>query len=212
MARPHISHFCFDKGGFFVLVMHLKSAMIKLTESISLYGRDDWDARSWRTYTDQGWNAHEVFIHHTADEASGTDSLSDQKARMRGYQNFHMDVRGWSDIAYHYIVFPPFETDAGTDIPARIFVGRPRNHVPAAQEGHNTDTLAIAVVRGGDRQMYQNQRYAVEVLINWLKDRGAPLRELGGHRDASSTECPGDGIYVNDLPVIRDATNLNKYS
>jgi hypothetical protein len=185
--------------------------MIKLTDSISLYEREDWKARSWRDFTSQGWDASEVFIHHTADEAAGTDSIDDQKARMRGYQNFHMDVRGWDDIAYHYIVFPPFETNAGTEIPARIFAGRPRNHVPAAQENHNRGTLAIAVVRGGDRVMYQNQRYAVGVLINWLKDKGAPLQTLGGHRDASSTECPGDGIYNTDLPILRRSTNLDKY-
>lgn len=184
---------------------------IKLTDSITLFDRDDWRARPWRDWTNHGWDASEVFIHHTADEASGTDSLGDQKARMRGYQNYHMDVNGWSDIGYHYIVFPPFETDAGTDIPARIFQGRPRNHVPAAQQGHNTDTLAIAVVRGGDRRMYRNQRYAVEVLINWIKDRGAPLQTLGGHRDVTSTSCPGDGIYRDDLPIIRRATGLREF-
>lgn len=185
--------------------------MIKITDSISLYEREDWKARPWRDFTNQGWDASEVFIHHTADEASGTDSIEDQKARMRGYQNYHMDVKGWDDIGYHYVVFPPFETNAGTDISARVFSGRPRNHVPAAQEGHNNDTLAIAVVRGGDRTMYSNQRYAVEALINWIKGRGASLRTLGGHRDASSTTCPGNGIYNIDLPVLCRATNLDRY-
>lgn len=184
---------------------------VKLTESITLFERDDWGARDWRTYTNQGWNASEVFIHHTADSAAGLDSLTEQKARMRAYQDFHMDTRGWSDIAYHAIVFPGFTTSSGTEIPGRIFQGRPRNHVPAAQEGHNTDTLAVAVVAAGNARMGRSARYAIEVYLNYLKDNGAPLKTLGGHRDASSTECPGDGIYNDDLPILRSATNLERY-
>lgn len=185
--------------------------MIKLTGSITLYEREDWDARHWRDFTDQGWDAHEVFIHHTADRAAGLDSFAAQAARMRGYQNYHMDSNGWDDIGYHAIVFPEFTTASGTEIPARIFAGRPRDHVPAAQGGHNAGTLAIAVVADGDNRMTRNTRYAIEVYLNWLQGRGAPLRTLGGHRDVTSTSCPGNGIAWFDLPIIRNATNLEKY-
>jgi hypothetical protein len=188
---------------------------VKLTESITFFERDDWDARPWRTFTNHGWDAHEVFIHHTADTAAGLDTLAEQKARMRGYQNFHMDTRGWSDIAYHAIVFPGFSTDKDSDleISGRIFQGRPRNHVPAAQENYNSETLAIAVVATGDARMPRSARYAIEVYINYLKDKGAPLKTLGGHRDApgQATDCPGDGIHDEDLPIIRRATNLKKF-
>lgn len=185
--------------------------MQKLTNNISLYSREDWGARTPGDMTEQGWNAREVFIHHTDDTATWLDSLDDQKARMRGYQNFHMNVRGWSDIGYHAVVFPEFTTHSGTEIPARIFQGRDRNYVPAAQEGHNRGTLAVAVVGAGDSRMLRNQRYAVEVYLNWLKEEGAPLRTLGGHRDVTSTSCPGNGIYTKDLPILRDATNLERY-
>jgi hypothetical protein len=184
---------------------------VKLTESITFYERDEWGARPWRTFISQGWDAEEVFIHHTADSASGLDSLPEQKTRMRGYQDFHMDTRGWSDIAYHAIVFPGFITSNGTEVPGRVFQGRPRNHIPAAQERHNTETLAVAVVAAGNARMGRSARYAIEVYLNYLKDKGSPLKTLGGHRDVSSTECPGDGIYKLDLPIIRDATSLRKF-
>ena len=186
--------------------------MQKLTDTVALYSREDWGARKPGPMTEQGWDAHEVFIHHTDDTATWLDSLDDQKKRMRGYQDFHMNVRGWSDIGYHAVVFPDFKTHSGTEVPARVFQGRDRNKVPAAQEGHNSGTLAIAVVGAADARMSRNTRYAVEAYINWLKREGAPLRELGGHRDVTATQCPGDGIYSKDLPVIRDATNLRKYS
>ena len=184
----------------------------KLTDSITYYDRSDWNARAWKDFTDQGWDAGEVFIHHTADTATYIDSFEDQVKRMQSYQDYHMNVKGWDDIGYHAVVFPEFTTAAGTDVPARIFGGRPRNHVPAAQENHNHGTLAVAVVAAGDYHMKRNQRYAVEVYLNHLLKAGAPLKTLGGHRDVTSTSCPGDGIYEDDLPIISNAADLRWYA
>ena len=181
---------------------------IKLTEKVTLFEREDWGYRTACGLAIQGWDAREVFIHHTDDTATGINSLDEQKRRMLDYQSFHINTRGWCAIGYHYVVFPEF-SDA---VYARIFEGRPRNAVPAAQEGHNSGTLAICVVGAGNACMDDSQRYAVEVLINRLKDNGAPLRTLGGHRDVTATACPGDGIYSKDLPIIRGATDLRKYS
>lgn len=184
---------------------------VQITDSITLFERDDWNARKWRDFVDQGWDADEVFLHHTDDTAAGLNTLDEQKARMRVYQDFHMDTRGWDDIAYHIVVFPEFTTSSGTDIPARLFQGRPRDHVPAAQENHNSDTLAIAFVGAGNARTTRNARYAVEAYLNWLKDRGVPLKTLGGHRDVTATACPGNGIYSQDLPIIRSATGLREF-
>jgi len=181
---------------------------IELTDSITLFLREDWGARTPRcTLNEQGWNAHEAFLHHTADSYIGLDSLDEQKARMRSYQRLHMDTNGWCDIGYHFVVFPPFETVAGTDIPARGFQGRERNKVPAAPEGHNRGTLAVAVV--GNYQtdfLHRNTIYALEVLLN----RYDALRTLGGHRDVVSTNCPGGKLYA-EIPHIADICGLKVY-
>jgi hypothetical protein len=184
----------------------------KLTPQVTVFEREDWGYRTACGLATQGWDAREVFIHHTDDTAAGIGSLQDQIARMRDYQNFHINTRGWCAIGYHYVAFPEFVSDAGNHIYARIFEGRPRNAVPAAQEGHNAGTLAVCVVGAGDARMDDSQRYAVEVLLNWLKDQGAPLRTLGGHRDVTATSCPGNGIYGRDLPILRSATGLRAYS
>jgi N-acetylmuramoyl-L-alanine amidase len=171
-----------------------------------LFEREDWGYRTAGPLVWQGWDAHEVFVHHTDDSAAGINSFEEQKARMRGYQNYHIDTNGWNAIGYHYVVFPEFGS-----VYARIFEGRPRSAVPAAQQGHNTGTLAVCVVGAGNFRMDDSQRYAVEQLIEWLQASGAPLRTLGGHRDVTPTSCPGDGIYQYDLRLIRDATNLRRY-
>lgn len=178
-----------------------------LTPKVTVFEREDWGYYTEGALSNQGWNAHEVFIHHTDDTAAGLDSLSEQKARMRSYQAYHIQTKGWNAIGYHYVVFPEFSDD----VYARIFEGRPRTAVPAAQEGHNSGTLAICVVGAGNARMDDSQRYAVEVLIDRLRDLGAPLRTLGGHRDVTPTGCPGDGIYRYDLPILRSATGLSRY-
>jgi N-acetylmuramoyl-L-alanine amidase len=185
---------------------------IALTPTITLFSRADWGARAPRAMADQG-NPREAFLHHSDDDPDATrriDSLEEQKAKMRQIQNYHMDTKGWSDIAYHYIV-----QQAYGNIPnARIFAGRDIDKVPAAQEGHNTGTLAICVVGDfsqGGNDLKSNTRYAIEVLLNRDSRSFLSLRVLGGHRDVVATSCPGINIY-RDIPTIADAVNLAVYS
>lgn len=181
---------------------------IHLTDSITLYVREDWSARPPRGLIEQGWNAREVFIHHTADRPR-PNTLEEQFRQMRAYQNFHMDVRGWNDLAYHFIVMQPFRSDGGADIPARIFQGRPRNMIPAAQEHHNTGTLAVCVMGDfspGKDTLHRNTRFAIEVLLNQYDK----LRVLGGHRQVVGTSCPGDQLY-RELGKIADVCGLKRY-
>lgn len=187
----------------------------KLTDSITLYDREDWGAAQPRDMTEQGWDAHEVFLHHTSDTAAGLFSLGEQCARMRYYQRLHMGAEGheaWADIGYHFVAFPPFVTPAGTEVPARLFQGRERHFVPAAQEGHNRGTLAVCVVGNYQKQVVpRNVIYAVEVLLKDLMSRGAPLKTLGGHKDVVSTECPGRNLY-SEVTRIAAVCGLRPYS
>lgn len=176
----------------------------RLTKNIILVPRADWDARAWRGYTPQ-ISAHTGFIHHTTDRlAEHVDTLPEQKACMRAIQRYHMDTNGWDDIGYNYVVFQPY----GNRTYARIFEGRPRTHVPAAQLNHNTNTLAVVVFGNFDHDdsVKRNTRYALEVLIT---DKFKPfgVRKIGGHRDVVSTDCPGDTLY-RQIPRIADAVNL----
>jgi hypothetical protein len=90
--------------------------------------------------------------------------------------------------------------------------------VPAAQQGHNTGTVAICVVgdfRSGHDQLKDNTRFAIEVLLKWLQNHDdsrfdLPLRTLGGHGDVFPTECPGANIR-RAIPTIAGAADLSVF-
>jgi hypothetical protein len=172
--------------------------------TVRVYTRTDWDARPPRAMNLQPSAPTEAFVHHSADpRPEAFDRLAEQKAHMRAIQDFHMDVRGWSDIAYHLVVFQPY----GNIDKARIFEGRSWSYVPAAQEGHNTGTLAVCAI--GDfrsDELKRNTRYAIGRLL--ISHDGAhAIKVLAGHRDVDATDCPGDKLY-RWIPRIADAADL----
>lgn len=169
------------------------------------YGRTDWHAHPPTRPLDSQGSPTEVFIHHTENDDAGLiDTLPEQIRAMQGIQTFHQHGRGWSDVAYHAIVFQP----QGKVSLSRVFLGRRPDQVPAAQLNHNAGTLAIAVY--GDFRtdtVDRNTRYAIEQAIRKL----APgAKTLGGHRDVVATQCPGDRLY-RELDRIAQATGLERY-
>lgn len=169
-----------------------------------LYWRDDWHARKPKGPYDRQGSPGEAFLHHTADKHStvvNLDHLAEQIAHMQGIQNYHMDSNGWNDIGYHWVVYQPWNNVPGS----RAFRGRPPSAVPAAQLGHNTGTLAICVV--SDNEPLKGD---TEALILRLLSRYKHLRTLGGHRDVTSTSCPGDSIY-HRIPTLAKRAGLQVY-
>ena len=152
-----------------------------------IYTRDQWNARPAGSMAGQG-SPREAFLHHT-DDPSGREyrTLTAQRAKMREIQRFHMDERGWSDIGYHFIIFQ-FLGKKDVRVEPRVFQARPVKFVPAAQQGHNTGTLAICVVGNGVRE---NLYDATDEMVAALIKRYPSVKTLGGHGDVFGTECPG---------------------
>lgn len=165
-----------------------------------IYNREQWGARNWREFSRQGLPV-EAFVHHSGPENGRTlDTMNEQIRTVQGFQNYHMDTHGWDDIAYHFVVFQW----VGKTPMARAFKGRPSTHTPAAQEKHNTRTLAICVVGNGDKEpMQANTRFMIETLIR----RYPTIMRIGGHRDVVQTSCPGSKFYAA-IPRIADALDL----
>lgn len=104
---------------------------------------------------------------------------------MRDTQRFHMDTRGWSDFAYNYAIFPS----------GRIYAGRTFQYVPAAQEGHNTNTVAVCCVIGAPDQIPAPMRETLREFVRWAEDYAHRELKVRGHRDVGQTTCPGDRLF-----------------
>lgn len=151
-----------------------------------IISRRQWGARKprERAYQDPR-SVKELFIHYS--ESPSASSLAAQKQIMRGLQDFHMDGRNWSDIAYNYLVFNGSKP--------RVFYGRGARVIPAAQALHNTNTIAVCVVmRAGDKVTWQTKlqlRRLVWHLRRKVIKRNVPVRP---HSAVTQTSCPGDEL------------------
>lgn len=168
-----------------------------------IYSRSEWGAAPPQSAMSVQSAPTEAFIHYSDDVGVGSiDTFAEQAQKARNIQDFHLHGRGWSDIAYHYLVFQPY----GKLRRARVFAARGDRFVPAAQAGHNTGTLAICVVAGPGTQLKRNTRYQIEQLLR----RYPSVETVGGHRDVVSTDCPGDVIY-SWIPRIARASGKKVY-
>lgn len=151
--------------------------------SLQIVSRVQWGARSPRHRT-IGDMVTETYLHHTAGAHQGASS-------MRAIQNYHMDVRGWSDIAYNFVIDPH-------DL--KVYEGRGWGVRPGAQKSHNTGTWAVCVM--GHFNSQHPTQGLLDVIANLISvgaDAGHIPRELtGGHRDApnQNTTCPGDNLHA----------------
>lgn len=155
--------------------------------TIDFVTRAEWGARppAWGPYPVDAMPTPELWLHHTA--SAGSDEVS-----MRAIQDFHMDVRGWSDIAYSFLI----DNDA-PDVDT--FIGRGAGIAGGHTLGHNEHSHAICVI--GDYTSvppHEDTLEAISKLVAYGYQEGWwPLGFTGGHRDASgaNTSCPGDALW-----------------
>jgi hypothetical protein len=158
---------------------------------VRIISRRQWGARKPRdrAYQDPR-SVRELFIHYS--ESPSASSLDAQKQIMRGLQDFHMNPpsaggRGWSDIAYNYLVFNGSKP--------RAFYGRGARVIPAAQANHNTNTIAVCVVMRADDKLTWQTKLQLRRLVWHLRrkviKRNVPVKP---HSAVTQTSCPGDQL------------------
>lgn len=106
---------------------------------------------------------------------------------VRGVQNFHMDSRGWSDIAYNFVVCPHGYT----------YEGRGLNVVNGAN-GTNTanrSSHAIMWLAGKGNPFNDAEKLEFRQCVKYVDDHSMAPDSAVGHRDHKSTECPGNERY-----------------
>lgn len=172
-------------------------------------------------------------IHHTADTNSYT-TVAQAEQMIRNDQAYHINVRGWCDLGYNFVV----------DKWGNIYEGRANSEtepvIGVHAGGFNTGTLGVAIL-GDYTSLVPSAatQEALAELIGWrlaaygrnpggmmtyttyggetsrwpTTTTGTTVTEpvVMGHRDVDYTSCPGDGAY-STLAWIRDRASKIAFS
>jgi peptidoglycan hydrolase-like protein with peptidoglycan-binding domain len=118
----------------------------------------------------------------------GTPAESKVPAILRSIQSFHMGSRGWSDIAYNYVVDP-----YGNVYEAR---GMAAASGAFGDADGNAHYVAICYLGGSGDAFTAAARKSIHDLTAYLRAEHKVGSAVKGHRDFKSTDCPGDVIYA----------------
>lgn len=164
--------------------------------NVGVLSRAVWGARGTRC-TSQNSSKYRIAVHHTVTPPTYAGTYA---ARVRQIQSFHMDGRGYCDVAYHFLV----TTDG------RMWEGRPVQLLGAHVGGNNTGNVGVAFIGcfqpGACGNMGPTTPPEVMVeggakLIRQIASRYGISRSsstVKGHRDHSgqSTSCPGNNLHA----------------
>ncbi len=147
--------------------------------------RAQWGARARNCGGAQ--SPSRMTIHHT--ETPNADPLS-AAARMRQMQNYHIDVRGWCDLGYHFVV--------GKD--GQVYAGRREDLRGAHAANHNQDNVGVAFIGTyhGGVPSAEMQSAAARLMSAVADQWGITLSRttVRSHRELGSTNCPGDALQA----------------
>jgi len=190
------------------------------------WGADESLKRTTGTCRRQFYPLKQLFVHHTA----GANFDNRPKATMRAIYWYHVVRQGWCDIGYNFVVsydgrvfegrwarhYKPWEVHDSEDVKGRTVAGA---HV----DGFNSGTAGISVMGNFETaKPSPAARQALAELLAWevdrhdLRARGThtyrnpetgytkTLPWIAGHRDADTTDCPGDHLYSQLDETRRD--------
>ena len=129
---------------------------------------------------------HEIIDHHTDepppnDPHSGHDEAHDAAAgQWRSIQAFHMNTRGFDDIAYHFGIAPD----------GAVYEGRGVEWV-GAHAGKECNAGSIGIVFMLVDVLTDRAKQAFVDLQSHLIERGFDVHAVKPHCDCNPTECPG---------------------
>ena len=161
---------------------------------LNIVPRSQWGARRG-TCRGSDSRRYRMSIHHTATPSGAGASGA---SRVRGYQRYHMNSRGWCDIGYHFVI----------DRDGTIYEGRPLNQRGAHVGGHNTGNIGISFIgcygtscrssfgpRSPSNTMIQSASRLVARLSSMF-DITRDSNRVRGHNQWSGVnkDCPGANV------------------
>ena len=124
---------------------------------------------------------YSVIIHHTW---RPTAAQYRGLATVQGVRRYHMQVRGWSDNGYHFMIGPPGD----------IFRCRPLARAGAHCLGQNQHSVGLAYIANFDEENpaeYRGLQMGQKVVATLLERFELAPDDIYFHRDYADKTCPG---------------------
>lgn len=129
-----------------------------------------------------------IAVHYSAADSDEQSNHANCASRVKGIQRFHMETRGWCDIAYNFLVCKH----------GFIFTGRGWDNRSGATGDANDFSIAICFL-GDDTanrdDVTDEGRAALSEFLRVATGVKFPGAAVKGHRDFMSTACPGNELY-----------------
>ncbi len=151
----------------------------RLQRIVEILHREAWGARPARLAMMSQHTVERLTIHH-----AGSQSGTTGPAQIKGWQDFHLDGRGWGDIAYHLII----------GIDGTVYEGRDPAYEGDTGTTYDTTGHFLVVVEGNfnvDRPTEAQIDSLVAVLAAAAQEYRVSPSTISGHRDHAATSCPG---------------------
>lgn len=140
--------------------------------------RNDWRATratAAPTFVRMKDRTHFI-VHHSGGPAEQS---------VRDIQNYQMEVRGFSDIGYNFLI-------RGTT--GELFEGRGWNAAGAHTIGQNYTGLGVCII--GNDQLSDHAKASLRDLYTESRAHAGHTLMITGHRDHDQTLCPGRKTYT----------------
>lgn len=159
---------------------------------LSINPRSSWSARTPTSLIyaslDQG-----IVFHWNGPPLGAYSEPSDI---IYGTQGFHMNIKGWSDIAYNYAIdrFGTVHEGRGLDI----------RNAASGTDWSNSSLLAVELLMGDGDIFDERFKSAMIKIAKWYTITLGRVATFYGHRDIVATDCPGNAIYsfIQQLPSL----------
>ena len=181
----------FISGGLTPLSANASSC-VSQTERPAIITRQQWGARSYRGAPASLGSPTRITFHHEGTSAVRTSGGADA---MRAVQRFHQVNNGWDDVGYHYVIMPDGQIYEGraTYRPGQLALG-------AHAGGANSRNIGVMLYGNFNLQQPSSAQMAsASQLASYLASEHditlAKGSTLVGHRDVTSTSCPGTNLY-----------------
>lgn len=144
-------------------------------------------------------NVVERLIIHCSDTPASMDIGADT------IRDWHVNLNGWSDIGYHYVITRDGTIQLGRDLDGD---GNVEEEIGAHAYGYNKGSIGICMIGGRPSCNFTAAQWdSLEFLVTDILGRhNLPKSAVIGHNDVSDKTCPNFDAkeWAKTLKIIKD--------